>query len=139
MITLENLKETELFMERLHDRCEEIISWKNSHDPKGLIWKPPISGYLHNFELDLSREEVRFIITEGMYDIAHDNSEGMSIQYNELINDDWKEGFIQQVQKKQQEIDKKDKIMKTETAEKHEKWERDMYEKLKMKYEGDGQ
>lgn len=139
MITLENLKETELFMERLHDRCEEIISWKNSHDSKGLIWKPPISGYLHNFELDLSREEVRFIITEGMYDIAHDNSEGMSIQYNELINDDWKEGFIQQVQKKQQEIDKKDKIMKTETAEKHEKWERDMYEKLKIKYEGEGQ
>ena len=28
--------------------------------------------------------------------------------------------------------------MKTEAAEEHEKWERDMYEKLKMKFEGDG-
>ena len=30
------------------------------------------------------------------------------------------------------------KIIKTETAKEHEKWERYMYEKLKIKFEGDG-
>ena len=137
MITLENLKETELTMERLDDRCEEIISWKNSHDPKGLVWRQPLGGYLHDFEFNSEDETLSFAITQ-MAGLCDGESEGMSIPYHELINDDWKEAFVQQVQKKQEEIDENNKIMKTEAAEEHEKWERDMYEKLKMKFEGDG-
>ncbi|WP_373262054.1 hypothetical protein [Hungatella hathewayi] len=66
-------------------------------------------------------------------------TEGISIPYKELISDDWKDEFIQQVQKKQHEIKKKAEIRKAEVSMGQEKLERQLYEKLKMKYEGEAQ
>ena len=133
-ITIENLKRVETFMECLEERCEDIIRWKKENDPNGLVYTPPISGYLHDFQFDSENERICFTVTE-MAGLSDGDSDGMSIPYLELVNDDWKEVFIQQLNEQKQKIEKKNERIKIES----EKWERDMYEKLKQKFEGENE
>jgi hypothetical protein len=134
-LNLETLNQMEAFMEKLTERCDEILKWLSENDPHRLVWK----GYYISSEtpqnFDFDSDSVYFEVEEtwayGGYE-----KHFYGLTYAQIISNDWKEDFLKSVENVKAENEAAEEERKKKLEENRANEEKRLYEQLKRKFEG---
>lgn len=109
-------------------KAKEVLKWKDDNLEQQYL-QYTTSGHIH----DIRSNCVVLCLPDTDLELPN---RYYNVSFNELYSDNWKEKALEEYKKKKQKIIEDEKIKKEKDLADLEKWERQQYERLKVKFEG---